>query len=200
MGRPREFDPNTALDRAIEVFWRNGYEGTSVAELTEAMGISPPSLYAAFGNKEGLFRQALDRYVEQRVGYWNTAFNEPTARGVVEQLLRGGANFLSQECNPPGCLFVRSTTTCSEATGEIKRALAEHRAQGEARLRERLERAKLEGELPPDLNPADFARYIMAMMEGMCVEAAAGARGPELHKLAEMALRMWPAQQAAVPA
>ena len=108
MGRPREFDLNDALDRAIEVFWRNGYEGASVAELCEAMGIKPPSLYAAFENKAGLFRHALDRYLERRVGYWDEALEAPSAREMVERLVRGCVDFLSEEGKPPGCLFVRS--------------------------------------------------------------------------------------------
>jgi AcrR family transcriptional regulator len=193
MGRPREFDLNAALDRAIEVFWRNGYEGASVAELTEAMGVSPPSLYAAFGNKEGLFRQALNRYLDERVGYWDTAFKAPTARSAVEQLLHGCVNFLSQECNPPGCLFVRSAASCSEAAEEIRRELSARRAEGEARLRERLQRGKSDGEIPSDFDPADFARYIMTVVEGMSVQAATGARRHELQKVAELALRTWPA-------
>ena len=105
IGRPREFDLDKALDQALEVFWRNGYEGASIADLTEAMGINPPSLYAAFGNKEGLFRKALDRYVEQRTDFWNEALEAPTARGMVEHLLRDSADFLTEECNPPGCLI-----------------------------------------------------------------------------------------------
>jgi AcrR family transcriptional regulator len=192
MGCPREFDLNGALDRAIEVFWRNGYEGSSIADLTEAMGINPPSLYAAFGNKEGLFRQALDRYVEQRAGYWETALAAPTARGMVEGLLRGCADFLSQKCNPPGCLFVRSAASCSEATGDIRRALTARRAQAEARVRQRLEQARLDGELPAQLNPADYTRYVLALLEGMCMRATAGAGGEELHKVADMGLQIWP--------
>src|SRR5262245_17109150 len=123
MGRPREFDMEKALDKALDVFWRNGYEGASIADLTAAMGINPPSLYAAFGNKEGLFRKALDRYVEQRTKFWNQALAEPTARGMVEYLLRKGADFLTEECNPHGCMIVRSALSCSEAEDGIKREL-----------------------------------------------------------------------------
>ena len=83
--------------------------------LTEAMGINPPSLYAAFGNKEGLFRRALDRYVQQRTGFWNEALAAPTARGMIAHLLRESANFLTEKCNPPGCLLVRGALSCSEA-------------------------------------------------------------------------------------
>ncbi|MPZ58955.1 MAG: TetR family transcriptional regulator [Rhizobiales bacterium] len=196
MGRPREFDLHHALDRALDVFWRNGYEGSSVADLTEAMGINPPSLYAAFGNKEGLFRKAIERYVEQHAGFWAEASKAPTARGTVEHLLRATVDFLTAECNPPGCLLVRSSLLCSEAVDHIRQELAARRAEGETSLRERLERAKVDGELPPDLVPADFARYIMTMLEGMSVRAAAGAGREELQKIADMALRTWPVSAA----
>src|SRR5262245_43495035 len=115
IGRPREFDLDKALDRALEVFWRKGYEGSSIADLTAAMGINPPSLYAAFGNKEDLFRKALDRYVAERTHFWSEALAQPTARASVGHLLRESANFLTETCNPPGCLMVRGALACSEA-------------------------------------------------------------------------------------
>ena len=193
MGRPREFDVERALDRALDVFWRNGYEGASIADLTAAMGINPPSLYAAFGNKEGLFRKALDRYAEHRTRFWEEAREAPTARGMVEHLLRASADFLTEECNPPGCLFVRSTLLCSEAADAIRRELDARRATGEEMLRARLERARHAGEMPAGLEPAEFARYVMTVLVGMSVQAAAGASRDELHQVAEMALRTWPA-------
>ena len=193
MGRPREFDLDRALEHALEVFWRNGYDGASIAELTEAMGINPPSLYAAFGNKEELFRKALERYVAQYARYWDDALAAPTARGMVEHLLREAANFLSDECNPRGCLMVRSVVSCGDAAEAIQQQLAAQRSEAEARVRARLERAKDEGLMPPDLDPGDFARYLMAVMEGMAVRAAGGAGRQELERIAEMALRMWPA-------
>ena len=192
MGRPREFDVNDALDRAIEVFWRNGYEGSSVAELTEAMGVSPPSLYAAFGNKEGLFRRALDRYIEKHGAYWDKAVAEPTARGMAEQLLRGCADFLAQKNNPPGCMFARSAASCGEGADTIRQELTARRAEGEAKVRKRLERAKAAGELPRDQSPTDLAHYLMTMMDGMAARAACGASREELRKVAELALRAWP--------
>jgi AcrR family transcriptional regulator len=193
MGRPREFDVEKALDQALEVFWRNGYEGSSIADLTEAMGINPPSLYAAFGNKEKLFHKALDRYAAQRVRFWDEARAAATARGMVEHLLRASADFLTEECNPPGCMIVRSAMSCSEAADAIRRELDARRAGGELILRERLERAKDDGQLPDGLEAADFARYIMTVLEGMSVRAASGASRAELHKVADMALRTWPA-------
>lgn len=193
MGRPREFDLDQALDQALEVFWRNGYEGASIADLTAAMGINPPSLYAAFGNKAGLFRKALDRYVEQRTKYWHDAFEAPTARGVVEHLLHKSADFLTETCNPPGCLVVRSALSCSEAEDAIQRELAARRTEGEVKLRDRLARSRKDGEMPKGLDPADYARYIMTVMEGMCVRATGGATRKDLHKIADMALLSWPA-------
>jgi AcrR family transcriptional regulator len=192
MGRPREFNVESALDRALDVFWRNGYEGASIADLTAAMGINPPSLYAAFGNKAELFRRALDRYIEQRTQFWYEALEEPTARGMVEHLLRKSADFVTEKSNPPGCLLVRSAVTCSEAEDAIKRELTARRALGETKLRERLEQARNDGEMPPDLEPKDFARYIMTVLEGMSLRAAGGATRKELHLIADMALRTWP--------
>jgi len=157
------------------------------------MGINPPSLYAAFGNKAELYRKALDRYVEQRTNFWNEALDEPAARAMVERLLRESADFLTEECNPPGCMLVRGTLSCSEAEEALQRELTARRAVGEVRLRERLERAKDDGAMPPDLDPADYARYIMVVLEGMSVSAAGGATRKELHKVADMALRAWPA-------
>ncbi len=147
IGRPREFDFENALDRALLVFWRNGYEGASIADLTEAMGINPPSLYAAFGNKEGLFRKVVDRYVERHACFWEVARAAPTARAMVEHLLRASADFVTDEANPKGCLFVRGPMACSEAANKIRDELVTRRATGEAMLRERLERAVNAGEM-----------------------------------------------------
>jgi AcrR family transcriptional regulator len=191
IGRPREFDIDQALDQALEVFWRNGYEGASIAELTHAMGISPPSLYAAFGNKEGLFRKTLDRYVQLRTRFWYDAMQAPSPRAMLERLLEGTVDFLTDECNPSGCLLVRGAMSCSEAADAIARDLTAKRAEGETMLRQRLEESRAAGELPPDLDPADYARYIMTMLEGMSVRAAGGATREELRKVADMVLRTW---------
>jgi AcrR family transcriptional regulator len=192
MGRPREFKLDEALDRALQVFRRNGYEGSSVAELTEAMGINPPSLYAAFGNKEALFRKALDRYAVRRTAHWDEALNEPSARRMIEVLLRETALFLTEECNPPGCLLVRSTVSCGETAEVIRKELASRRTAGEVAIRERLERAIADGELSGNVSPADFARYITTVLEGMAVQAAGGATCEEMLRVADMALRIWP--------
>ena len=193
IGRPREFDFDNALDRALLVFWRNGYEGASIADLTDAMGINPPSLYAAFGNKEGLFRKVVDRYIERYAGFWEVARAAPTARATVEHLLRASVDFVTDEANPRGCLMVRGAMACSEAANKIRDEIVTRRATGEAMLRERFERAIAEGEISPGLDPADYARYIMTVLEGLSVQAAGGASREDLRKVADIALRSWPA-------
>ena len=192
MGRPREFDPDQALERALRVFWRSGYEGASMADLTEAMGITKPSLYAAFGNKEELFRKALDRYVDGPGGYVQVALAKPTAREVVEHLLYQAADAVTNPENPPGCLAVQGALCCGEAAETIKQELMSRRANGEENLRKRFARAITEGDLPRESNAADLARYISAIVQGMAVQAAGGVSREQLRKIAEMTLRTWP--------
>jgi AcrR family transcriptional regulator len=192
MGRPREFDPDQALDIALQVFWRRGYEGASMADLTEAMGITKPSLYAAFGNKEELFRKALDRYVDGPGGYVQVALAKPTAREVVEHLLVEAADAVTDPDHPPGCLAVQGALTCGEAAESIKQELMTRRANGERNLRQRFERAIAEGDVSKEADAADLARYISAILQGMAVQAAGGASREQLHKIAHMTLRTWP--------
>jgi AcrR family transcriptional regulator len=192
MGRPREFDADRALDRALRVFWRSGYEGASMADLTEAMGITRPSLYAAFGNKEELFRKALDRYVDGPGGYVQIALAKPTAREVVEHLLYQAADAVTDPNNPPGCLAVQGALCCGEAAETIKQELMHRRANGEQELRRRFARAISEGDLPTGSDAADLARYISAIVQGMAVQAAGGVSREQLRKIAEMTLRTWP--------
>ncbi|MDB5518226.1 MAG: regulatory protein TetR [Tardiphaga sp.] len=192
MGRPREFDPDKALDVALHVFWSRGYEGASMADLTEAMGITKPSLYAAFGNKEELFRKALDRYVDGPGGYVQVALAKPTVREVVEHLLFQAADAVTDPNNPPGCLAVQGALTCGEAAESIKQELMSRRASGEEDLRQRFERAAAEGDLPVGSDAADLARYVSAILQGMAVQAAGGSSRAQLRKIAEITLRSWP--------
>ena len=193
MGRPRAFDRDKVLDQALHVFWERGYEGTSIADLTEAMGINPPSLYAAFGNKETLFREALDRYEARRDEIMAEAFAALTAREAMTRLLEGTADRLSDKDKPRGCLMVQGALCGGEECDAVKRDLASRRAAGEAMIRERLKRAKREGELPKDADPAALARFVSTVMQGMAVQASGGATRKELRAIADMALRSWPA-------
>ncbi len=192
IGRPRGFDIQAALDQALEVFWRRGYDGASLAELTQAMGINRPSLYAAFGDKEALFRRALDRYAEGPAAFARAALEEPTARAVVEHLLLSAPEALTDPRFPAGCLAVQGALACSDAASGIRDELAARRQANEAALRERLERAQAQGDLPGGADPARLARFVATVFQGMAVQAAGGASREELADVARMALTAWP--------
>ena len=192
LGRPRSFDIDGALDRALQVFWRKGYEGASLSDLTKAVGVNRPSLYAAFGDKEALFRKALDRYLNGPAAYTQEALNEPTVRAVIERLLRGAADLNTAQRNPGGCLTVQGALACGAAGDSIRQELAAYRAAGEAALRRRFQRANSEGDLPATVNPAELARYVVTIVYGMAVQAAGGATRDKLQNVVEMALRTLP--------
>jgi AcrR family transcriptional regulator len=194
-GRPRSFDENEALDRAMQVFWRKGYEGASMSDLTSAMGVERPSLYAAFGDKEELFRKVLDHYEEGPASSMREALEEPTARRVVQRLFRDAADAGGDSRNPRGCLLVQGALTCGNEANGVRRELIARRAAGEAAIRRRFARAKREGDLPRDADAAVLARYVVAVLHGMAVRSAAGASRKELRGIGEMALRAWPASR-----
>lgn len=192
IGRPRGFDPEKALEAALRVFWKKGYEGTALSDLTAAMGINRPSIYATFGNKEALFRKALDRYSERMTSYMAEALKEPTARAVAERLMAGTADLLSCPGNPKGCLIVQGALACGDEAQAIRKELIARRATGEAAVRERFARAAAEGDLPTGTDAADLARYVMAVMHGMAVQSAGGASREELQGVIDLSMRAWP--------
>ncbi|MEV6302458.1 TetR/AcrR family transcriptional regulator [Actinoplanes sp. NPDC051861] len=191
-GRPRGFDEDAALEAAMNLFWQQGYEATGVAELTRAMGITPPSLYAFFGNKDEVFRRAVDRYVAGPARHLADAFSQPTARGVAEHLLRGMIALAAGDGTPPGCLTVNGALTRSARNQKAYEDLAGRRQAGERLLARRLEQAD-PGELPPGQSPQALARYLFALSYGFAVQAAGGAVAGELHEAADAALSQWPA-------
>jgi AcrR family transcriptional regulator len=191
-GRPRTFDLEEALDRALEVFWRKGYEGTTIPDLTAALGINRPSLYAAFGNKEALFQKVVDRYAEGPAAYVRDALNEPTARAVAERLLFGAVELLTDPKTPRGCLLVQGALACGDEADAVRRELVARRRSGEVKMRRRFERAVTERDLPADADAAELARYVTTVIWGMAVQAASGAKREELRRVAEMALRGFP--------
>ncbi|MGY8705704.1 TetR/AcrR family transcriptional regulator [Bradyrhizobium sp. 18BD] len=196
MGRPREFDADVALDQAMEVFWRHGYEGATIAQLTEAMGINPPSLYACFGNKEGLLKAALDRYTKLRGVWMDEVVAAPTARDVAERMLMGIAEKQTDPANPPGCLLVQGGIACGTGSENVPFELAARRAQNEDQLRDRFVRAQADGDLKPGADPAALARYVSAVSVGMGVMASSGADREALRQVASVAVQAVEAQSA----
>jgi len=191
MGRPREFDIDEALERAMQVFWERGYEGVSLTDLTKAMGITKPSLYAAFGDKKELFRRALERYTEGPADYGTRALEEPTARGVAEAVLRGAVRTTTRPGCPAGCLGVQVALASSEAGRPAHEMLVEWRNDAALRLEERFRRAVDEGDLPHDADPRRLARYLMTVTFGIAVQAASGLGRDELQDIADTALESW---------
>jgi AcrR family transcriptional regulator len=190
LGRPRAFDPDVALERAMHVFWAKGYEGAALSDLTQAMRINRPSLYAAFGNKEQLFRKVLDRYMDGPVAYFGQALAAPKARDVVERIFLGTARMADDPRIPAGCLMVQGALACGNTS--VQKEVAARRTAAEVVLRRRFQQAKREGDLPKDADPGDLAGYVMTVVRGMAVQSAGGASRDQLRRVAQIALRSWP--------
>jgi len=191
IGRPRAFDREDALESAMRVFWRKGYLGASIGDLAEAMGINRPSLYATFGNKEALFRLAVERYAKGPSSYLNDALAEPAARKVVENIFLGVVNLLSDPRNPGTCLWVHGALSCGGEAPELSREFDRQRKQGHAKLRARLQRAADEGDLPPATDVDALARFVQTVNFGLTVQASTGAARKQLLSVADAAMRVF---------
>lgn len=196
MGRNREFDVEEALDAALCVFWRKGYEGTSYADLTGAVGVERPALYAAFGNKEELFRRALARYYQRYLDYLPQALQLPTAREVAAHLMHSAVDLNTRYPDHTGCLGINGVLAGSDDAEPVRQALIDYRAAGEAQLRERFERAKAEGDLPETAKADVLAAFVMAVLHGIAVQAKAGFSRDKLTAVVEQALSTWPTARA----
>lgn len=190
VGRPRAFDVEKALRRAMRVFWRKGYLGTSLSDLTGAMGINRPSLYAAFGNKKSLFRKALEHYAKGPSSYLSQALQEPTARAVVERLLRGVVNLLTDPRTPATCLWVHGALSCGD--DPLRKEFATQRAAALAQLTARFKRAVADGDLRADSDADALAHYVQTVNFGLTVQASTGATRRDLLRIVELALKTWP--------
>ncbi len=192
-GRPPAFDHDEALEKALKVFWSRGFEGASMTELTEALGINRPSIYAAFGNKEELFRKALGKYLAGPVAFVTEAMKEPTSRQVVEKFLISSAEFLTNPDNPRGCMIVQGALSCGQSSELIQQELITYRKNYEDNLRQRFELARSQGDLPSDTSASDLAKYVATLHQGMSVQATSGATIEELMAVVQVALKSWPA-------
>ncbi len=191
-GRPPSFNQDEALEKALNVFWAHGYEGTSMAELTAALGMNKPSIYAAFGNKEELFRKALAKYLAGPVAFVKVALNEPTAKKVAETFLFGAVEFLSAPNNPRGCMVVQGALTCGAGSAQIQQELIKYRKSYEAAIKQRFDLAVTQADLPPSTNSAVLAKYLATLHQGLSVQATNGATKAELTEVVNFAMQNWP--------
>ena len=192
-GRPLSFDRDAALETAMHVFWERGYEAASIADLTSAMGITPPSLYTAFGDKEQLFLEAIERYA---LGYGSAGARaleeEPTARGAIERWMLESANELTQPCHPKGCMVVMAATNCSAAAERVQDALLLRRTEAIANVGRRIQGGIDDGELPADTDAQDLANFYATIYQGMSMQAKDGATHESLTATVRTAMRSWP--------
>jgi TetR/AcrR family transcriptional regulator, copper-responsive repressor len=193
-GRRRSFDRAAALQAAMMLFWRHGYEGTSLAQLTGAMGIAAPSLYAAFGSKLELYHEALQLYARTLGQIGVASIDEaPTARAGVHAILRAAAAAFTHPDVPPGCMVGLGALRCGEGSEVAQQATALLRKRSYAAVLARLKRARRAGELPATSSPAALADLYAAIVEGMSVLACDGASRARLLALADQAMAAWPA-------
>lgn len=192
-GRPREFCADSALAAALRVFWAKGYEGASLTDLTESMGITRPSLYAAFGNKETLFRQALDLYERDKLAYIGEAMREPSARAVADYLLHGAVDTATGS-ESRGCMGVIASVGCQSVEPSIRDDVNRRAESAKQLIVARMDRAIAEGEFFVPTKAEVITRYLLAVMQGISVQAQAGATRAELLEVVEATLAAWPSR------
>ena len=191
-GRPREFCVDHALAQALRVFWTKGYEGASLTDLTEAMGITRPSLYAAFGNKESLFRKALDLYEREKMAYIGQGLAQPTARKVAETMLRGALENVAGEDEPHGCMRVIASVACGPAAQSLHQEIIQRTDVFKQMMVERFDRAKEEGDLPDHIDALGLTGVLVAWLQGISIQANQGIERKDLERLIDTALSLWP--------
>lgn len=198
MARPRSFDETEAVEKALALFTAKGYDGTSVADLTAAIGIKPASLYTAFGDKRGLFDRALDLYAARRAPLVQTALAQPTIAGVVDRLLHNYADALTHGDLARGCLYVQGALAGGDASESVKHELARRRLSIEPELEQRFRRAVVDGELDTEADCGGLARYVATLLQGMAVQASGGVDADALHAVARVVSAQFEAMTGAV--
>ena len=195
-GRPRGFDRDEALDKALLLFWSRGFEATSISDLTSAMRITPPALYSAYGDKKKLFLEAVERY-ERRVGCFahKALTEEPTAEAAIGCLLHGAVDAFAKPRWPKGCLVVLGATNCAVDSSDISAALAERRKNAEMAVRARISAGQTAAELADDTDVDALTGTVTATLYGLAVKAKDGASRAQLHKIVDQFMRAWPSRQ-----
>jgi AcrR family transcriptional regulator len=191
-GRPRQFDADEALEKAMRLFWAKGYDGVSIGDLTKVMGVNRPSLYATFGNKEELFKKALARYMHCYFSSASFAAQFTTVHASVEAMLHAAADFLANTSHPPGCFEVVVALAGGDESKSVLKKLQGVRTGGIEAWRDRFARAQAEGEIPASPTAIDLARYVMTVVTGMTVIARTGATAEDLHRVADIAVKSLP--------
>ena len=189
LGRPRAFDTEAALDAALKVFWMKGYEGTTVADLTKAMKLTMSSLYAAFGDKESLFRLIASRYAQSAAAMYEKAMAEPTLAKALSALFDGTVLFLNRPGNPPGCLTIMGALASNANAAPVQQLLLKMRTAGQLRIQARCEQAKSEGELSSTFDCVAFSRYVATILWGLMVQGAGGAGRKQMQEVADIAVQ-----------
>ncbi|NDL62673.1 TetR/AcrR family transcriptional regulator [Acerihabitans arboris] len=192
-GRPRSFDRDAVLDRAMRLFWLRGYESTSMAELLKVMQVTTPSVYSAFGDKEHLFLEAIRRYVDGPARYQAEAFKEKTARAAVERMLDQAVESIADAGTPPGCMLALSIINCSAASEPVQKIVTEARREAEQALRRRIEQGIAEGDVPARTDAAALAGFFATVLYGLSIKAKEGVSAREARAVADTAMRVWPA-------
>lgn len=193
-GRPKQFDRGTALSKALNLFWRHGYEATSLADLVEATGAKAPTLYAEFGNKEGLFRAAVEHYLAT---FYEKSFcllsrTDLSVEQAIEQYLRTTAELFTDCDTPSGCFMISASSGMSSSSQDIAEMLRGRHLSQERTLCEYFEKKKLTDEVPKTTDSALLAKYIACTIQGMSVQARDGASAEQLHRLIDLVLVLWP--------
>jgi AcrR family transcriptional regulator len=191
-GRPRGFDRSLALDRALTQFWQHGYEATTIAALTAAMDITPPSLYAAFGDKRTLFSEAVQRYAQTYGQYGSRSLSEATARAAVERMLREAAAEYTDSSHPPGCLVINGAVNIAAADDDVKAELCSFRDAAKHAIAQKIDADVHAGRLPKKTDSAGLATFYSAVLQGMSTQACDGASHAELARVVEHAMKAWP--------
>jgi AcrR family transcriptional regulator len=194
-GRPKVFDRNDALDKALMLFWAHGYEGTSLSDLVNATGAKAPTLYAEFENKEGLFRAAMQRYIETFSAQRNAVLNDDAldVKAAIEAYFRATAACFTECDKPAGCFFICTSSALSSSSEEVAQMLAQQHHAQESALKTFLDMRQQRGELPQCANCAVLARYLACLLQGMSVRAREGANRDDLDQIVDTQIAIWPA-------